>query len=66
MAIAVEQDITVILNKLALVVRLPESLEALLVGRNVVIADLCLQVLSSLRAVVEGHFREELESCQVN
>ena len=58
--VAVEENVTLIFNELALVVVVPESLEDGCIGVVVVLTDEGLEVLGGFRAVVERHFREEL------
>ena len=58
--VAVEENVTLILDELAFVVAVPECLEALGIIIVVVFANECLEVLSSLRAVVERHLGEEV------
>lgn len=58
--IAVEENITLVLDELAEVVGIPEGLEHGSIGVSVVLADKLLEVLSSLGSVVEGHLGEEV------
>lgn len=58
--VAVEDNVSLVFNELAGVVVSPEGLKSGLIRGNVVVANESLQVLSRLRAMVEGHFWEEL------
>ena len=60
LVVAVEHNFTLILNKLAIVVALPERVERIAIIVSVMLTNERLEVLGGLLAVIEWHLREEV------
>ena len=58
--VAVEDNFTLILNELTIVVALPKRVEGITIIISVMLADEGLEILRSFLAIVEGHLREEV------
>ena len=58
--VAIENNLTLILNELAIIVTLPKSVERITIIVSVVLANERLEVLGSFFTVIEGHLREEV------
>lgn len=60
LSVAIEQDVTLILDELTFVVVLPQGLEGGHIGGVVMVTDESLEVLGSLGSVIERHLGEEV------